>query len=176
VACVFCASGLFGVKRNLTAGEIVEQFLHARRRLPAGRDVTNLVVMGMGEPMLNLVHLLPALERITDPPPRGIGFSPRRVTVSTSGYPERIDELARTGRPYHLAISLHAADDDSAPPAGADGQGRRRGPGRCGSSLPRADRTRRDVRGRAAGRLQRPAHGPRGRWSRCSRASAAPST
>ena len=109
VACVFCASGLFGVERNLTAGEIVEQVLHARRRLPPGRELTNLVVMGMGEPMLNLPQLLPALERLCSA--EGMGFSPRRVTVSTSGYPERIAEFAAAGRPYNLAISLHAADD-----------------------------------------------------------------
>jgi 23S rRNA (adenine2503-C2)-methyltransferase len=109
VACVFCASGLFGVERNLEAGEILEQVLHARRRLAAGHELTNLVVMGMGEPMLNLKNLLLALDRLCGE--EGMGFSPRRVTVSTSGYPERIAEFAAAGRPYNLAISLHAADD-----------------------------------------------------------------
>ncbi|MFM1873218.1 MAG: putative dual-specificity methyltransferase RlmN, partial [Planctomycetota bacterium] len=82
VRCVFCASGMFGVRRNLSAGEIVEQVLHARSRLPAERKLTNLVVMGMGEPMLNLDALLPALRRIQDQD--GIGMGARRITVSTS--------------------------------------------------------------------------------------------
>jgi 23S rRNA (adenine2503-C2)-methyltransferase len=110
VACVFCASGLAGVRRNLSTAEIVEQVLHARDRLPAGRRLTNLVVMGIGEPMLNLDALLPALERIHDPD--GIGLGARRITVSTSGYPDRIRRFATTPHAYNLAISLHAADDE----------------------------------------------------------------
>jgi 23S rRNA (adenine2503-C2)-methyltransferase len=109
VACVFCASGLFGVRRNLLAGEIVEQVLLAQSLLGADQRLTHLVVMGMGEPMLNLPALLPALERISDND--GIGFGARRITVSTSGYPQRIAEFARQPRSYNLAISLHAADD-----------------------------------------------------------------
>jgi 23S rRNA (adenine2503-C2)-methyltransferase len=112
VACVFCASGLDGVRRNLDAGEIVEQVLHARDRLRA-RDpearITNLVVMGLGEPMLNLRALTPALERITDP--AGIGLGARRITVSTSGLPDRMRQFAATPQAYGLAVSLHAADD-----------------------------------------------------------------
>ena len=107
VGCVFCASGLLGVRRNLTKAEILEQFYIAREEL-LETPLTNLVVMGIGEPMLNLKSLLPALEEITRTD--GIAFSPRRVTVSTSGYPEHIMELAREGRPYQLAISLHTAD------------------------------------------------------------------
>lgn len=110
VACVFCASGLLGVRRNLTVGEIVEQVLHARDRLPPDRPLTNLVVMGMGEPMLNLDNLVPALERICDP--AGIDLGARRITVSTSGYPRQIDRFAATPQAWHLAVSLHAADDD----------------------------------------------------------------
>jgi 23S rRNA (adenine2503-C2)-methyltransferase len=110
VGCVFCASGLDGVRRNLTSGEIVEQVLHARERLVPGRSLSNLVVMGIGEPMLNLASLLPALERIHDP--RGINLGARRITVSTSGHPERIDQFAAAPHAYNLAISLHAADDD----------------------------------------------------------------
>jgi 23S rRNA (adenine2503-C2)-methyltransferase len=110
VGCVFCASGMFGVRRNLTRGEIVEQVLHARRRLPAGRALTNLVVMGMGEPMLNLDALLPALSRIHDP--AGIDMGARRITVSTSGYPQQMAEFAAADPSYNLAVSLHAADDD----------------------------------------------------------------
>lgn len=109
VACVFCASGMEGVRRNLTTAEIVEQVLHARSALPAGTQLTNIVVMGMGEPMLNLAQLLPALERIHDSD--GIAMGARRITVSTSGYPDRIDQLARLPGQYQLAVSLHAADD-----------------------------------------------------------------
>jgi 23S rRNA (adenine2503-C2)-methyltransferase len=109
VGCIFCASGLQGVRRNLTVGEIVEQVLVARNRLPDSRRLTNLVVMGMGEPLLNLDGLLPALERICDP--QGIDLSARKVTVSTSGYPAQIARLGATPHPYGLAVSLHAGDD-----------------------------------------------------------------
>jgi 23S rRNA (adenine2503-C2)-methyltransferase len=109
VGCIFCASGLGGVRRNLTTGEIVEQVLHARRHSPDQRPLTNLVVMGIGEPMLNLDNLLPALERIHDP--AGLNLGARRITVSTSGYPDRIDRFAASPHAFQLAISLHAADD-----------------------------------------------------------------
>lgn len=109
VRCVFCASGMFGVRRNLTVGEIAEQVLHARARLANGRRLTNLVVMGMGEPMLNLDALLPALQRIHDPD--GIDMGARRITVSTSGYPRQMERFAAADPSYNLAVSLHAADD-----------------------------------------------------------------
>ncbi|MBL9076066.1 MAG: 23S rRNA (adenine(2503)-C(2))-methyltransferase RlmN [Planctomycetes bacterium] len=109
VACIFCASGMAGVKRNLTAGEIVEQVLVARRRLGAARRLTNLVVMGMGEPLLNLDALLPALQRIHDAD--GIDMGARRITVSTSGYPRQMERFAAADPAYNLAVSLHAADD-----------------------------------------------------------------
>jgi 23S rRNA (adenine2503-C2)-methyltransferase len=109
VGCIFCASGMRGVQRNLTAGEIVEQLLHARARLPAGRALTNLVVMGIGEPMLNLAALLPALARIHDP--GGLDMGARRITVSTSGYPRQMAAFTAAGAGYNLAVSLHAADD-----------------------------------------------------------------
>lgn len=108
VGCAFCASGLFGVRRNLTAGEIVEQVLHARDRLDA--PLTNLVVMGIGEPLLNLGALLPALNRIHDAD--GINMGARRITVSTSGYPRQMRELAQAEHAYNLAVSLHAADEE----------------------------------------------------------------
>lgn len=107
VACVFCASGLNGVRRNLTRGEIVEQVLLARRVSP--KPLTNIVVMGMGEPMLNLDNLVPALARLHDE--QGIGLGARRITVSTSGYPDRIRKFALVEESYNLAVSLHAADD-----------------------------------------------------------------
>ncbi|HEB54058.1 MAG TPA: 23S rRNA (adenine(2503)-C(2))-methyltransferase RlmN [bacterium] len=110
VGCVFCASGMFGVRRNLTSGEIAEQVLVARARLPAGRRLTNLVVMGMGEPMLNLDALLPALRRIHDPD--GINLGARRITVSTSGYPRQMERFSEADPSYNLAVSLHAADDE----------------------------------------------------------------
>ena len=109
VGCVFCASGMFGVRRNLSAGEIAEQVLLARSQLPAGRRLTNLVVMGMGEPMLNLDALLPALQRIHDS--AGIDMGARRITVSTSGYPRQMERFAAADASYNLAVSLHAADD-----------------------------------------------------------------
>lgn len=109
VRCVFCASGMGGVRRNLTQAEIVEQVLHARSRLGDGRRLTNLVVMGMGEPMLNLDQLLPALRRIHDQD--GIGMGARRITVSTSGYPRQMERFAEADPSYNLAVSLHAADD-----------------------------------------------------------------
>ena len=109
VGCVFCASGMLGVTRNLTAGEIVEQVLHARSRLPEDQPLTNLVVMGIGEPMLNLDALLPALERIHDA--AGIGLGTRRITVSTSGYPRQMEQFASHERSYQLAVSLHAVED-----------------------------------------------------------------
>jgi len=109
VGCIFCASGLGGVRRNLTAGEITEQVLHARSRLADDQRLTNLVVMGMGEPMLNLEGLLPALARIHDGD--GIAMGARRITVSTSGYPRQMERFAAADPSYNLAVSLHAADD-----------------------------------------------------------------
>jgi 23S rRNA (adenine2503-C2)-methyltransferase len=98
------------VRRNLTSGEIVEQVLHARRLQDPGDQLTNLVVMGIGEPLLNLDNLLPALERIHDA--AGINLGARRITVSTSGYPAQIDRFAAAEHAYNLAVSLHAADDE----------------------------------------------------------------
>jgi 23S rRNA (adenine2503-C2)-methyltransferase len=106
MGCVFCASGLKGVERNLTTAEILEQVLRARNRLPEGERLSNIVVMGMGESLANLDQLLPALDRICSK--EGLGLSPRRVTVSTVGLPEKIRKLAAHDRPYHLAVSLHA--------------------------------------------------------------------
>ncbi len=109
MGCVFCASGLEGVARNLTAGEIVEQMLRLARTLDADERLSHIVVMGMGEPLANLPALLPALEVATSP--HGLGISPRRITISTVGLPPGIDRLAKLGAPYSLAVSLHAPDD-----------------------------------------------------------------
>ncbi|MHB1033000.1 MAG: 23S rRNA (adenine(2503)-C(2))-methyltransferase RlmN [Pirellulales bacterium] len=109
MGCVFCASGLDGVVRNLTSGEIVEQMLRLARLLADRQRVTHIVVMGMGEPLANLDRLLPALDEATSP--TGLGIGARRITVSTVGLPPAIRRLADRNCPYHLAISLHAPDD-----------------------------------------------------------------
>jgi 23S rRNA (adenine2503-C2)-methyltransferase len=109
MGCVFCASGLAGVARNLTAGEIVEQTLLLDRLLPAGERLSHIVVMGMGEPLANLDRLLPSLEEASAAD--GLGISPRRITISTVGLPEAIHRLAEMKARYNLAVSLHAPDD-----------------------------------------------------------------
>ena len=110
MGCVFCASGLDGVVRNLTTGEIVEEMLRLQRLLPEGERLSHVVVMGMGEPLANLDRLLPALATATRPD--GLGISVRRVTISTVGLPKGIRRLADENCPYHLAVSLHAPDDE----------------------------------------------------------------
>ena len=107
--CAFCATGLDGVVRNLTTGEIVEQMLQLQLLLTAEERLSHVVVMGMGEPLANLDHLMPALALATGPDALGIGA--RRVTISTVGLPAGIRSLAQQNCQYHLAISLHAADD-----------------------------------------------------------------
>lgn len=106
MGCVFCASGLKGVERNLTTGEILEQVLRLRNLLPEGERLTNVVVMGMGESLANLDNLVAALDRVCSP--GGLGLGQRRVTVSTVGLPEKMRKLAALDRQYHLAVSLHA--------------------------------------------------------------------
>jgi 23S rRNA (adenine2503-C2)-methyltransferase len=115
VNCRFCATGHQGFSRNLTTAEIVGQLWHAefdlrcRLGLPAGeRAITNVVMMGMGEPLQNYSALLPALRAMLDD--HGYGLSRRRVTVSTSGVVPMIDRL-RDDCPVALAVSLHAPDD-----------------------------------------------------------------
>lgn len=109
MGCGFCASGLEGVKRNLTPGEIVEQFAHLDRLLDPGERLSHVVVMGMGEPLANLDALLLALQVVGSR--EGLGIGDRRITISTVGLPDRIRQLADAGRQYHLAVSLHAPDD-----------------------------------------------------------------
>ena len=109
MGCVFCASGLEGLKRNLSTGEILEQILRVDRLLEADERLTNVVVMGIGEPLANLKSLLPALDALNNPQEMALGA--RRMTISTVGLPERIRELAALGKPYNLAISLHAPND-----------------------------------------------------------------
>ncbi|MBX3438351.1 MAG: 23S rRNA (adenine(2503)-C(2))-methyltransferase RlmN [Planctomycetaceae bacterium] len=110
MGCVFCASGLNGVKRNLATGEILEQVLRLDRLLPAEQRITNVVVMGIGEPLANLSALLPALDTLNEK--GGLGLGARRITVSTVGLPDGIRRLAVHGKAYNLAVSLHAPDDE----------------------------------------------------------------
>jgi 23S rRNA (adenine2503-C2)-methyltransferase len=104
VGCTFCASGIEGVGRNLTAGEIVEQVALARRYA----SVERVVVMGMGEPTLNLDHLVRALATIKN----AGGIGARHVIISTIGIPSKIAQLAELEPRYTLALSLHSARDD----------------------------------------------------------------
>jgi 23S rRNA (adenine2503-C2)-methyltransferase len=115
VGCRFCSTGHQGFSRNLTTGEIVAQLWHAEHALRArlsvatpGRVITNVVMMGMGEPLQNYAALVPALRVMLDD--HGYGLSRRRVTVSTSGVVPMIDRL-RDDCPVALAVSLHAPDD-----------------------------------------------------------------
>lgn len=109
MGCVFCASGLDGVERSLTKGEILEQMLRLQRLLPIEERLSHIVMMGMGEPLANLDNVLGALEVAKSP--TGLGISPRRITISTVGLPASIDKLAAHATPFHLAISLHAPND-----------------------------------------------------------------
>lgn len=109
MGCVFCASGLGGVVRNLSAAEILEQLIYARNLLPAEQRLTHIVVMGMGEPLANLDALLEALAVAASP--QGLGIGARHVTISTVGLPAKIRRLADLKKQYHLAVSLHAPND-----------------------------------------------------------------
>ena len=106
--CGFCATATLGFGRNLTAGEIVQQVYSATAR--AGRRPTNLVFMGMGEPMHNFEQVTKAFALLTHP--WGAAFSPRRITVSTAGLVPKIAELGRLSPPPNLAISLNATTDE----------------------------------------------------------------
>jgi 23S rRNA (adenine2503-C2)-methyltransferase len=110
MGCVFCASGLDGVDRNLTSGEIIEQMLLLARVLPADERLSHIVVMGMGEPLANLDNLLLALDEASAED--GLGISHRRITISTVGLPKPIHRLCEKNTRYHLAVSLHAPNDE----------------------------------------------------------------
>ena len=107
VGCRFCASGASGLVRNLKSHEIIEQLYHGITRI--GKLPDNIVFMGIGEGLLNFNNLAAALHKITDND--YIGMSPRRITISTSGYVPGIYRLIETGKPFILALSLHAVDD-----------------------------------------------------------------
>ena len=118
MACPFCATGQGGLQRNMSAAEIVEQVVHgarvlARGEVPGGPGrVSNVVFMGMGEPLANYRSVMGAVRRLTDPAPDGLGLSARGVTVSTVGLVPRMHQLADEGVPVTLALSLHAPDDE----------------------------------------------------------------
>jgi 23S rRNA (adenine2503-C2)-methyltransferase len=117
MACPFCATGQNGITRNLTTAEIVEQVVAAARAAAAGQvggrsvRLSNVVFMGMGEPLANYARVLAAVRRITDPAPGGLGLSQRSVTVSTVGIAPAIRRLAEQRLQVTLAVSLHAPDD-----------------------------------------------------------------
>jgi 23S rRNA (adenine2503-C2)-methyltransferase len=118
MACPFCATGQGGLQRNMSTAEIVEQVLAgartlARDEVPGGPGrVSNVVFMGMGEPLANYAAVMGAVRRMTDPTPDGLGMSARGITVSTVGLVPRIKQLAGEGIPVTLALSLHAPDDE----------------------------------------------------------------
>ncbi len=116
--CPFCATGQGGLQRNLSTAEIVEQVLAGARMLARGEvaggpgRVSNVVFMGMGEPLANYRVVMDAVRRMTEPAPAGLGMSARGVTVSTVGLVPAMRRLADEGIPVTLALSLHAPDDE----------------------------------------------------------------
>src|SRR5580765_6669426 len=118
MACPFCATGQAGLTRNLSTAEIVAQVVAGARMLADGQvpggpgRVSNVVFMGMGEPLANYANVLAAVRRLTEPVPEGMGISQRSVTVSTVGLVPAITRLAAEGLSVTLAVSLHAPDDE----------------------------------------------------------------
>lgn len=111
-ACAFCATGALGFGRNLTHAEIIDQLLtvaHAEGFAP--RELRNVVLMGMGEALLNYDNALAAIRTMINP--RGLAMSARRITLSTVGLPDKIRRLAQERLPLVLAVSLHAPDDET---------------------------------------------------------------
>lgn len=112
MGCVFCATGQMGFKRHLTSGEIVEQVLYYARYLRSQNErVTNIVFMGMGEPFHNYTNTLAAIDRLNDP--QGLNLGERRFTISTVGLVPMIRQFAAEKRQVNLAVSLHAANDET---------------------------------------------------------------
>ena len=112
MGCPFCATGQAGLTRNLSTAEIVSQVVAGARSLNGTGRVSNIVFMGMGEPLANYKSVLASVRRISDPVPGGLGISQRSVTVSTVGLVPAINKLADEGLSARLALSLHAPDDD----------------------------------------------------------------
>lgn len=110
MGCVFCATGRMGYTRNLTAGEILSQIIFCMRRLEDdGKDLTNVVYMGMGEPFLNYEEVMGSIARLTDQ--KGLNFGARRITISTVGILPRIRQFTEAKSQVNLALSLHAPND-----------------------------------------------------------------
>lgn len=111
LACKFCATGKLKMMRNLTAGEIVDQVVYLRKQATDRyhQNLTNIVYMGMGEPLLNYKNTLRSIEMLTSED--GLGISPRRITVSTAGIAKMIRQLGDDEVKFNLALSLHAAND-----------------------------------------------------------------
>ncbi len=109
--CSFCATGKMGLLRQLTASEIFDQYMQVNRQCQEsyGKNLSNIVYMGMGEPLLNYKQVLSSIARLTDP--EGPGLSPKRITLSTAGIAKMIRKLADDGVKVNLALSLHAASD-----------------------------------------------------------------
>jgi 23S rRNA (adenine2503-C2)-methyltransferase len=117
MACPFCATGQGGLTRNMSPAEIVEQVVAAARATAAGElggpaRLSNVVFMGMGEPLANYARVVGALRRLVDPPPAGLGLSRRSITLSTVGLVPAIGKLAEENLGVTLAVSLHAPDDE----------------------------------------------------------------
>jgi 23S rRNA (adenine2503-C2)-methyltransferase len=112
LTCKFCATGLLKRERNLDAAEIYDQVVLIRNQAEKslGRPLTNIVFMGMGEPLLNYSNVLASIEKITSP--EGLGMSPKRITVSTAGIAKMIKKLGDDQVRFNLALSLHAANDE----------------------------------------------------------------
>jgi 23S rRNA (adenine2503-C2)-methyltransferase len=110
VQCAFCASGLSGLERSLTASEIVEQLFWVQTLLEPAERISNVVIMGMGEPLANYTHTLKAIQIINAD--WGLGIGARHITVSTIGLPEFIRKLAHEPFQITLAVSLHAGNDE----------------------------------------------------------------
>ena len=118
MACPFCATGQMGLTRNLSTAEIIEQVRQAARMCRDGEltrgpsRLTNIVFMGMGEPMANYKSIIGAVRQMVAPAPEGFGMSARNITVSTVGLVPAIRKLSGEGIPVTLAVSLHAPDDE----------------------------------------------------------------
>jgi 23S rRNA (adenine2503-C2)-methyltransferase len=118
MACPFCATGQAGLTRNLSTAEIVSQILNGARSLARAQiaggpgRVSNVVFMGMGEPLANYASVIGAIRRLSDPVPDGLGISQRAITVSTVGLVPAIRRLTGEGLTCRLAVSLHAPDDE----------------------------------------------------------------
>jgi 23S rRNA (adenine2503-C2)-methyltransferase len=111
LSCAFCATGKLKLMRNLTAGEIVDQVVYLRDQAESryNTPLTNIVYMGMGEPLLNYKNVLRSVEMLTSDD--GLGMSPKRITVSTAGIAKMIRKLGDDNVKFNLAVSLHAAND-----------------------------------------------------------------